>query len=338
MKIRLGILAYNEEASIGRTLDGLSSQDLWNNPQHECGLLIIVNGTTDRTVEIAETHLKEFPVPGEVKDIPEPGKENAWNKLIHEYCPDDTEILILADADIVLDQPHALRTLVEALENHPEAVASVDEPIKSDTGLQPGGAKARLSQSASALATAGPPKLCGQLYAARMSALQKIFLPEPMLVEDGFIKAMFCTNAFTEPDTPDRLVRAEGIVHFYEAETGLKGWIKHEKRILLGTLCNILLFEKAESLVQKGEAVGQAFEAETATNPSWFRDLIQKRLGPQAPNRRLGILLPVPWRQMKHLPFKKRLKSLPAACIRTALNLLVMREAAKDLKQNKLAW
>jgi len=289
-------------------------------------------------VEVATRHLKDFPVPGEVQDIPEAGKANAWNRLVHDFLPYDTDILILADADIVLDQPHALRTLVEALEQHPEAEASVDEPVKSDTGLQPGGAKARLSHSASALATAGPPNLCGQLYAARMPALRRIFLPEPMLVEDGFIKAMLCTKAFTEPDRPDRLVRAEGIVHFYEAETGLKGWLKHEKRILLGTLCNVLLFEKAEALVADGQEVGPWMRSATGEDPDWFRSLIQSRLGPKAKNRRLGILLPVPWRQMKHLSFAGKCKSLPAACVRTALNLLVVMGAAKDLKHNRLAW
>jgi glycosyltransferase involved in cell wall biosynthesis len=199
MNICLGVLAHNEKSGIKATLDDVLKQDLWSLNDHRFHLLVIVNGSTDETATIAKEKLKNSNIIAEVVEVERPGKANAWNRLVHELAAVDTDLFFLADADIRLPQPEALRVMLETLEAHPQAVAVVDVPVKDLAGKDKKGAVARLSLSASDLASAGPPKLCGQLYAARAEAMRKIFLPEPMLVEDGFIKAMLVRQRRSSP-------------------------------------------------------------------------------------------------------------------------------------------
>jgi len=338
MKVAIGMLAYNEEAGIAETLNHLREQDLWCTAETSCTLHVVVNGSTDRTVEVAGDALSGFPVPTEVHDVKRAGKANAWNCFVHELTPSDVDVFLLIDADILLPQPHALRAMIEALEHHPQAVASVDEPVKVMPGAPESGSRARLSQAASDLAAAGPPKLCGQLYAARASALREIFLPEPLLVEDGFIKAMLTTDAFRSEEIHGRLVRAPGVAHTYEGETSLGAWIRHEKRILLGTLCNLILFEQSRQWREEGKEPGDELRREMEADADWFRKRIATDLGRGGRHRRLGILLSVPWRQLRHRKGMAKVKALPAVLIRTGLTLLVMIGASRDLRQHRLDW
>lgn len=337
MNICLGMMAHNEERGIGDTLADVRRQDLWQMLDGEASLVVVVNGSTDRTAERARAALDGFAVPHRVVVLEQAGKANAWNQFVHSLAPAASELLILADADIRLPQPDTLRALVEALAAQPEVVAAVDHPVKDLVGGKGSRVRDRLSLSASVLAAAGPPKLCGQLYAARAGALRAIFLPEPMLVEDGFIKAMLVTDGFTRPENESRLVRAAGAYHVFEAETSLDSVYRHEKRILIGTLCNILLFEKARSLAGEGIAVGDWMRRQTGSDPDWFRRLIREH-GRRVPWRRIGIMLPVPWRQLRQCRGAAAWKALPGALARTLLNLAVAAGAAGDLRRGHLRW
>lgn len=345
MKICLGILAHNEETHIVDTLGDLIDQDLWRHLEWDTSLLVVVNGSSDRTAERARQFLANSQVNGPHNDpinhtvieLPVAGKANAWNRFVHDLAPSDVDVLLLADADIRIPQPDALTRLVQALQESPTAVAAVDQPIK-DIALQ--GRKSlsgHLSLSASTLADAGPPKLCGQLYAARADALRAIFLPEPMLVEDGFIKAMLVTQGFSQPEDRNRLVRAEGVYHVYEAEMSPSAVFRHEKRILIGTLSNLLLFDKARELSDSGIAVGAWMRSQTQDNPGWFRELIHQRLGRWG-GARIGIMIPVPIQQLSQCRGVRFWRALPGAVVRVALNVVVAMGAAIDLRLGRLKW
>lgn len=338
MNICIAVLAHNEETGIERTLQDLLLQDLWKSEPYSTELMVVVNGTTDRTVAVSEKVLKEAEINARVFDLIRPGKANAWNQFIHDLSPVDTDIFILVDADIVLSQTEALRVMVETLIAHPEAVAVVDVPIKDLAKNEKKGAAARLSLSVSDLAAAGPPKLCGQLYAARAEALRKIFLPEPMLVEDGFIKAMLVTDAFTIEENAQRLVRAADVFHVYEAETKLKSIYCHEKRILIGSICNFLLFDLARELVSEGEDVGAWMKEQTEKNPEWFRRRIQEHFSARGVPKEIWAMVRAPWNQLNHVKGKARLRALPASLVRTGLNFVVAVGAVTDVKKGRLNW
>ncbi|MDF3128260.1 glycosyltransferase family A protein [Kiritimatiellaeota bacterium B1221] len=338
MKISLGVLAHNEESGIESTLEDLLKQDLWNSDDHQLELWVVVNGSTDRTADLANKKLAQSTAVAKVIELTRPGKANAWNQFIHDLSPEDTELFFLADADILLPRPDALRLMLEELLSHPAAVAVVDVPVKDLAGNSHQGAASRLSLSASALASAGPPKLCGQLYAARATAMRKIFLPEPLLVEDGFIKAMLVTDAFTQPEDLSRLVRADGVYHIYEAETAPGSIYKHEKRILIGSLCNFILFDRVRQTVETGHQAGPWLREKMEEDPDWFRKLIQETFRKSFIPKGIGTMVWVPFRQWRMTQGRSRIKSLPAMLIRTLLNFLVACGATFDIRKGRFFW
>ncbi len=337
MKICIGILAHNEEKGIARTLEDVCRQDVWEVPEWRVELRVVVNGSRDATAEKSRAALAGGPRAErcEVLELERPGKGNAWNRFVHEFCPADTEILILADADIGLPQPGALRVMVETLLAHPEAVACVDEPRKDFSSVRMNPLMRRISASASASALKGPPKLCGQLYAARAEALRGIFLPEPLLVEDGFIKAMLVTDGFSKPERAERLVRAPGIFHLYEPERSRSAVFRHEKRILIGSLCNFRLFELARSAADGGKEVGKWLREKCGEDPDWFRAFLREQFGKDSPHAgQVWIMVFGPLRSLKHTG----LKGLPIALLRVAASIPVGIAARRDLKRGTLNW
>jgi glycosyltransferase involved in cell wall biosynthesis len=111
MKICMGVLAYNEEKGIEATLGDIVQQDLFGVSGHEVALLVVVNGSKDRTAELARGKLENSGLTWQVIEVARPGKGNAWNRLIYEFSDADTDVFLLADADIRLPQPEALRKI-----------------------------------------------------------------------------------------------------------------------------------------------------------------------------------------------------------------------------------
>ena len=337
MNVCLGVLAHNEEDRIGATLGDIINQDLWTQAGVDASLWVVVNGSSDRTALRAREALVRAPCPYQVVELEIAGKANAWNQFVHHFSYPEANVLILIDADIRIPQCDALSRMLSALQESPPALAAVDQPIKDLAVRGDKRIASRLSLSASELAASGPPKLCGQLYLAYAQALRAIYLPEPMLVEDGFIKAMLVTLGFSQPEDIGRLVRAEGVYHLYEAETRLNALFRHEKRILIGTLANLLLFDQARALASQGIQVGDWLRAQSESDPQWFRRLIGERLGRWGGSR-IGIMIPLPLRQLYQCKGAVFWRALPGALARLALNLGVAIGAALDLRRGRLRW
>ena len=337
MNVCLGVLAHNEEDRIGATLGDLINQDLWTQAGVNASIWVVVNGSSDRTAQRAREALVRAPCHSQVVELEIAGKANAWNQFVHQFSPPEAEALVLVDADIRIPQHDALSRMLLALQEAPLSLAAVDQPVKDLALRGDKGLASRLSVSASELAASGPPKLCGQLYLARAQALRAIFLPEPMLVEDGFIKAMLVTEGFSQPEDIRRLVRADGVYHVYEAETRMSALFRHEKRILIGTLTNLLLFDLARDLARQGIQVGEWYRAKSASDPQWFRRLIRERLGRWGGSR-IGIMVPVPFRQLLQCKGMVFWRALPGALARFLLNLGVAIGAAMDLRGGRLQW
>lgn len=342
--ISIGIMAHNEERVIAATLEDLLGQDIFSGQDQQVEILVLVNGSTDRTANIARQVLAEKAGPGcgaaRVLEIARAGKANAWNEFVHGHSFADADTLICMDADIRLPQADTLTRLVSALEEHPESLAAVDEPVKSiaQNQRQRHDLRRQLSLAAAQAARAGPPKLCGQLYAARADALRRIVLPEPMLVEDGFIKAMLATDGFSRPERDDALVRAPGAFHLFEAETRLAGIFRHEKRIVMGTVCNIILFAHLRRCVAQGRDAAAVIREGMAADANWFRRLIAENM--RTPQRRADLLNMVllPLRQWQGLGPGRSATGLAAALVRTVLTVPVAWAARRDLRRNVLHW
>lgn len=340
MRIAIGIMAYNEERNIAKTIESLSNQTLFESSAHEVSVHVLPNGCRDATADRAREALvpfgKRHPRAAlEVNEVAEAGKANAWNRFVHGFSPHDAEALLLLDADIEFGQRECLLRVVEKLEAHPEAVVAVDLPLKDITAKQNLSLRERMSVSASELQVAGPPKIAGSLYLGRTPALRAFWMPLGLIVEDGFVKAMLLTDCFRKPENPAGIVRAADATHYFEAVTGFAAWFKHERRLVNGTAVNILLFSYIRNLVLQGKEAGSVIRANNESNPSWVADMAKAYSGP-LPGAREFLTRPL--EKLGGLPPARFLRALPVALLRSALNIAVCIVCQSDVRAGRLRW
>jgi hypothetical protein len=243
------------------------------------------------------------------------------------------------DGDIELVGAHTLTSMVEALENHPEAHASVDTILKDIALKAHRTPREKLSLAASELTRSGRPKLAGSLYAVRGAVARGIWMPVGLLVEDGYMKAMLCTDRFTAEDRADRLVRAEQAAHTFEAVQDLPTLFKHEVRLLVGSAMNFILFETLRREVNAtGIDGGSLVRDWNRSDPGWFPRLVDAGLAAkgwwQAPT---GFIL-LPLKQLGCLSFGKALRRLPAAVLRVGFNAAAAWKANCELRRRAFHW
>src|SRR5262249_12520320 len=128
--LSIGILAWNEEASIGPMLESLFAQSLFRHLAdrgERCEVICLANGCTDRTVpftrdffeRMEREHVDRAGLSAWVADIPEPGRNNAWNRFVHELSSAEARFLCVMDADIVFNRPDTLELVLHELETDP---------------------------------------------------------------------------------------------------------------------------------------------------------------------------------------------------------------------------
>lgn len=281
MKIVIGILAWNEENSIAQTISSLSGQTLLERTRRGDGIEIIVvpNGCTDRTPIVAGEALQKLlgqhpQAMARVEAIAEGGKSNAWNQFIHRIAPAGADLFILMDADIELIQPEALENMVSALENNPHAYISTDLPVKHLARKPRLSIKERLLLGAGSMTRSAPGQLTGQLYCARAHVLRKVWMPKGILVEDGYLKQVVCTDGYSHAVDNSRIVRAENAGHIFECYTRWRDIWNHQIRQAIGhTIYTYLTAYIRANLPER--PVYDAILELSARQPDWFLDVIR---------------------------------------------------------------
>ena len=117
MDITVLIAARNEEKTIGNTIKYLKEQDYSGNIR----VLVIDNGSADRTAVTARLAGQEYGMDVEVLREDNPGKFNALNRGLNET---NTELVITLDADTILHKS-AVRYLAARYVSSPENVCAV---------------------------------------------------------------------------------------------------------------------------------------------------------------------------------------------------------------------
>ncbi|MEM6821013.1 MAG: glycosyltransferase [Verrucomicrobiota bacterium] len=281
--ISIGILAWNEEASIGATLHSLFEQSLLTqSSESKIEVIVVANGCSDQTADVARDTFaqqkKSDWVSGSVLELSEPGKINAWNCFIHEESSLDTDIFILLDADIKLLGESTLLNMVQVLRENPDVLVATDEPIKHITqkeNLSPG---EYVSLAISKMTKAAPGQLSGQLYAARASALRRAVMPKGLIVEDGFLKQFLCTNGFTEPLNQNRIRRAPEAAHLFEAYLKVTDVLPNQKRQAMGHTIFTYLKDFLNQQADEGLSAEAVLRERSNSDPDWFRKEIQRRV------------------------------------------------------------
>jgi glycosyltransferase involved in cell wall biosynthesis len=326
--VSIGILAWNEEKSIGRTLRSLLQQSLFaelGKRNFSCEIICMINGCTDRTPEIAAQIFSEQSIKhpycqafsGRVENLSEQGKQNAWNQFVRRCSSRDARYLIIMDADIVIHRTEALWNMIAALENDEEISVTATMPCK-DIAFKPRRAvNERLSMAMSQMTRAAEGQLCAQLYCIRSAIARNLYLPRDLgACEDGFIKAVACTDFFTHEILRKRIQIVPGAEHTFEAYTSPLAVLRNQKRQIIGqTILHVLLDDHFKKLtMQERMSLGETLERKEEADRFWIKRLISEHLKRIRFSWRLYPgLLTVRWKRLKNLSAWKRIVCFPAA-------------------------
>jgi len=238
-RISIGLLAWNEEESIGATLDSLFGQSLFLDPEWYIEVVCVPNACTDGTVAAIRrayerAAVRHPRVAMEIHELVQPGKVNAWNHFVRLYSDPTAGILVLVDADILFHGVDTLRNMVRLLEENPDVVVATDRPVKHVELAERKTVMDRISLAVSRMTRLAPGQLTGQLYAARGDFLRRLVIPEGILVEDGFLKQMVVTDCFTRPADQTRIRCAPDAAHVFEAYTRIGDILPNQRRQAVG--------------------------------------------------------------------------------------------------------
>lgn len=343
MKIVIGMLAWNEENSIAATIASLARQTLLRRADggaFAVEIVVVPNGCTDATPRVAREALdrlrEEFSaVVCRVEALAEGGKSNAWNEFVHRLAPRDADYYILMDADIEILTPETLERMWEALERDPHAFIATDRPVKHLAR------KARLSplekllMGAGAMTQAAPGQLTGQLYCARGSVLRRVWMPRGIIVEDGFLKQIICTDGYSGPVDNTRIVRAEGASHLFECYTKLRDIWNHQIRQAIGHTLYTYLTKHIRTQMPE-RPVYEALLEKCRRDPEWFLREIREEIA-----RRGWWVMDTPsvtmrWRRIRFAKGLSKLKFFAVAAVATPYDLAVFLVSNSRLKAGKV--
>jgi glycosyltransferase involved in cell wall biosynthesis len=346
MHVTIGVLAYNESASIARTIGSLFEQSVFTGrgatlPDVQWEVIVVPNGCTDDTHQRADDALRlatarcTAPVVDyRVESLQRAGKSHAWNKLIHELSASHTDVFVMIDADIEFGHPDTVANCVTRLLVDTQAWAVVDLPLKdfhrktNPTLLERWSMRTSMDKLAQA-----PPGMSGQFYTVAASRLRSVWMPVGLSVEDGFLMSMIITDGFRSGPDYTRVVRAEDASHYYEGLKGAREIVAHEVRIVVGSvLNNFLCWDMLLYLTPRDcPGAGTLIRDLNAQDPDWYRRAMSNQI-------EIRGIWTVPmhetWQQIGrwwYLPWPRRLLRLPAALMRFMFDLLVLWQANRRL-------
>jgi glycosyltransferase involved in cell wall biosynthesis len=290
-RISIAIRAWNEEVGIRRTLRSIFDQTLFaelSERGEHCEIICIPNGCTDRTATVATAVFAEqqrwHPFPDtftcQVVEMKEPGRNHTWNAYVHSVAHPQAEFLFIMDSDILFRDPDTLFNMYAALLNNPEAQISTDRQIKDISLKRNKNVLDWLSLATTNMTRTIEGQITGQLYCIRSEVARRLWLPKDLgAPDDGFIKAVVCTDFFTRDLNPARIVTAPNASHIYEAYLSPRDVLNNQKRQMIGQTTVHVLIEYVRSLPAKQRMNLAAYlrRKETA-NPAWLKRLTIEHL------------------------------------------------------------
>jgi glycosyltransferase involved in cell wall biosynthesis len=352
IELSIGITAWNEEASIVPLLASLSGQTIFAflaARGRGCEVICVANGCTDRTVDVAKDSFDRMAgvqperrgLVTRVAEISEPGKNNAWNRFVHEFSARETRYLCLMDADIVFDRPDTLELLVRELERDPHLDCASGFPRKDIAGKAHPTLRERLSLAGSDMTDSTTGRLSGMLYCMRAATARNLYLPRDIIaVDDGFLKAAICTDFFRAPVDPSRVTAVRGATHLYEPYLSLHDFLNNQKRQMIGQTTVHVAVEYLKTLPEPERAsLGATLRRSDSRDPDWLKRQVKDHL---ARNRFFWQLFPgilsLRWRRLMRLPVRQRLTHFPAAAAGSAATLLACWRASRFLRRGVSAY
>jgi len=344
--LSIGIMAWNEEISIGPMLESLSQQsvlqELADNGRG-CEVICLANGCTDRTVEVAgeifqkmgRDHPARRALRLRVADMPKPGRNIAWNRFVHEFSAREAKYLCLMDADILFDRPETLQRVLAELEGNPLLGGASDTPRKNIAGRARLSWRERLSLATSEMTGTIAGRLNGMLYCLRADIARNLYLPRDLgATDDGFFKEVICTDFFRAPPDPSKVVSVRGATHLYEPYLAVRDVLNNQKRQMIGQTTVHVLAEYLKTLPEPQRAdLAATIRRHEARDPDWLKKLIEAHL---RRTRRFWRLFPgilgFRWRRLGRLGGMRRVTHFPAAAAGFVVTLVACWQASRFLR------
>jgi glycosyltransferase involved in cell wall biosynthesis len=186
--IAVVVLAHNEERRIAACIESL--------PLDAPGITtsVVVNGSTDRTAEIARRAGGRRPNV-RVLVYSEGGKARSWNRYLYQDAEPLADVHVFVDGDAVI-APGSVQALARALAEHPHANAASGFPLNG---------RRRADYVRELQSDRG---LVGDLYALRGSFLRRmkelgLRLPLDLVGDDSLIGALAKTDLGSEGQWDD---------------------------------------------------------------------------------------------------------------------------------------
>lgn len=343
--LSIGIMAWNEETSIVPMLKSLFDQSLFAHlaaRDQRCEIVCLANGCTDRTVAVAaeifdkmnRDHPARRGFVARVEDIAAPGRNNAWNRFVHEFSARETRFIGLMDADIVFNRTETLQLVLAELERNPRLGGASDTPVKNVVDRNRPTLRERLSLATSEMTGTIEGRLNGMLYLLRTDIARNLYLPRDVLAnDDGFFKAAICTDFFRAPLDPTKVVSVREATHLYEPYLSLGDVLNNQKRQMIGQATVYVIVEYINTLPETDRAhLAVTLQRLEAEDPDWLKKKIQAHVGRTKHFWRLfpGIL-GFRWRRLAQLPGLKRITHFPAAAAGFGVTLVACWQAARFL-------
>jgi len=246
------------------------------------------------------------------------------------------------DADIVIHGPETLWRMYCALELTPNASVAVDHPLKDIALNGRNSLSERISLATSGMTRTAMAQLSGQLYFIRTPIARRIHLPKDLAAcEDGFIKALVCTDFLTNRLCPDRVTLVDGAAHVFQSYRTFRDVLRNQKRQMIGqTIVHILIDKYLKNLpVSQRLNMANAIRDRDSCDRDWLKRLIAQHLREIRYFWRLfPNLLRFRYDRWRALPLGKRISYLPSALTGYAVTLLASHMAFRSLKQGSINY
>jgi hypothetical protein len=183
--------------------------------------------------------------------------------------------------------------------------------------------------------------MTGQLYCIRAATARHLWLPKDLgAPDDGFIKAVVCTDFFTRPLDPRRIVVAENASHVFEAYTSPREILNNQKRQMIGQTTVHVLIEHINSLpLEQRLNLAATLRHKENANPAWLRRLTEEHL---RTHRHFWQLFPdaltFRFRRWWKLPGLRRLTHFPAAVAGFAVTLVACARAFRHFRRGEIHY
>lgn len=342
----IGIMAWNEEASIVPMLASLFGQTLFAHlasRNEGCEIVCLANGCSDRTAAVAAEIFAEMerstPAQGRprarVEDIAVRGRNNAWNRFVHELSAREARFICIMDADIIFNRADTLQLVLNELERNPRLGCASDWPVKSIAGKARPSIRERVSLATSEMTDAIPGRMNGMLYCMRAEIARNLYLPRDVLAnDDGFFKAAICSDFFRAPVDQGRVVSVRAATHLYQPYLSLRDVLNNQKRQMIGQATVHVIVEYLRTLPEPDRArLAETLRRLEERDPDWLKKRIDAHV---VGTRRFWRLFPgilgFRWRRLAHLRGMRRLTHLPAAAAGFAVTLVACWQAARFLR------